>query len=277
LPKHYAYQLDVDVRINDLQDGSFGNNIYEAEWLSRRREPLVLIEKKEEPSECELLFYTTFNDHKHLVHTLGFVRNDRQSIMILQERAPRGNLQTLLETGQSKPSEEVLIEIFSQILDALIAINGQGLVHGDVRCANVLVFEMHSSKPKQILVKLTNFGLAHRNDPSFVDDRRLVISVRHCATEILRSAGRSNYSEMSDVYSMGVLMWEALSKGKRPYHSSETNSEVRQRKLNGEKLAKPLVCDDQIWSIMKDCWHNETLLRYDLKEMKIRLSSINFE
>jgi len=267
----------VNVKINDLQQGTFGKNIYEAQWISKEERLVVLIEKNEQPSKSESLFYTTFKDHHHIIHTFGFVENDRGSIMILQERAPHGNLQTLLQTGQFNPSPKVLVEIFLQILDAMIDIIDQGLVHGDLRCENILVFDMHPSDPKRNLVKLTNFTLAHQNDPSVVDDRRLLIPVRYCALEILRSAGRSNYSEYSDVYSMGVLMWQACSKGKIPYESSTTNGEVRQRKLNKEILPKPALCHKKIWCIMENCWLNEPTIRYDFKQMKQWFSNINLE
>jgi serine/threonine protein kinase len=251
------------------------NSVYEAQWKTDEDErPIVLIEKKEEPSAHEKLFYTKFKNHPHIVHTFGFVENDRDSFMILQERAPHGSLQSLLETGQFQSSARVLVEIFSQIINAMIDIVSQGFVHGDLRCDNILVFQMHPSDPKRNLVKLANFSLARPNDPSYIDDRRLFVPVRYCALEILRSAGHSNYSELSDVYSMGVLMWQACSIGKCPYDSSETNGEVRQRKLKGEKLPRPLLCHEQIWSIMEDCWHNEPQLRYEFKDLKTRLSNI---
>jgi serine/threonine protein kinase len=168
-----------------LNDGT--PTIYEAQWITKVERPIVLIEKNEEPSKYERLFYTTFKDHPHLVHTFGFVENDRGSTMILQERAPHGNLQSLLESGQFQPSAIVLVEIFSQIIDAILDVIGQGLVHGDLRCENILVFEMHPSDPKRNLVKLTGFSLAHPNDSSYQDDSRLFVPIRHCAPEIVRS------------------------------------------------------------------------------------------
>jgi serine/threonine protein kinase len=271
---HCEYELDIDVRIVSLlSDGD--PSIYEAQWIKREDEgPIILIEKKEEPSEYEKLIYSTFKKHPHIVRTYGFVGNDRRSVMILQEQAPHGNLQYLLESGQFQPSARVLVEIFSQIINAMINIVKNGLVHGDLRCENILVFQMHPTDPKRNLVKLANFALAHPNDRSYVDDRRLNIPVRYCALEILRSAGRSNYSELSDVYSMGVLMWQAYSKGKRPYDSSGTNGEVRQRKLKGEKLPRPLLCHKLVWEIIEGCWYNEPVLRFIFGDMKIRFNNI---
>ncbi|CAF0934522.1 unnamed protein product [Rotaria sordida] len=272
----YDYKLNVHVQIKGSSNRQLPA-IHQAEWKTDETSSIVLIEKTEELSESEKLLYTTYNKHDHIVYTYGFVENNRGSIMILQEKAPHGNLRELLDSSQFNPSPQVLIEIFSQILNAMIHITDQELVHGDLRCENVLVFKMDSSEPKRNLVKLTNFSLAHENDPALVDDRRLTISVRYCAPEIIRSAGRSNYSDMSDVYSMGVLMWQACSNGKLPYESSTKTSEVRQRKLNGEILPKPFMCDKQIWDIMKDCWLNEPNIRFNFKEMKRRFSNINHD
>jgi serine/threonine protein kinase len=253
-------------------------SVFEAKWISEEEEPpVVIIKRNEEPSKYEKLIYSTFKKHPNIIHTYGFVEDNDGSVMILQERARHGNLQYLLESGQFQPSARVLVEIFLQIINAMIDIVEKGLVHGDLRCENILVFQMHSTDPKRNLVKLANFTLAHPNDRSYVDDRRLNVPVRYCALEILRSAGRSNYSEVSDVYSMGVLMWQAYSKEKRPYDSLATDGEVRQRKLNGEKLPRPRCCHDQIWSIIDECWLDNPETRYDFNGMKIQLSRINFE
>jgi len=256
--------------------GSF-DKTFDAQWLSREDRPIVLIKMDKPPTESEYLFYSELMSHSHIIHTFGFVENNLQSLILLQERAPHGNLQLLLRKNQFYPSTNILVEIFSQIIEAMFYITQKGLVHGDLRCANVLVFEMDELNPKKNLVKLTNFSSAHQNDPTIVKARRSPIPVRYCALEILRSAGQSNYSEFSDVYSMGVLMWEACSHGQLPYGTSTLNSEVRQRKLNKEKLVKPWLCNDQIWSIMEDCWHNETETRYSFEQMKTRLSRVNLE
>ncbi|CAF4778001.1 unnamed protein product, partial [Rotaria sp. Silwood2] len=149
------------------------------------------------------------------------------------------------------------------------------MIHGNLRCLNVLVFQMDSSKPKGNFIKLTNFALARPNIPSKLEDKRLTIPVKYCAPEILRSAGRLNYSELSDVYLMGILMWEACSQGKPPYGSSISNEEIRQKKLNGEILPRPWMCDRQIWPIIKKCWKNESESRYKFQVLQTKLSSIN--
>jgi serine/threonine protein kinase len=202
------------------------------------------------------------------------VKNDFRATVLVQERAPYGNLQILLQNNQFKPSGSVLIKIFLQIIDALIYMIDQMIIYGDLRCENVLVFQMNPLQPEENLIKLTNFNLVHHNNSSSKDNRQIMIPIRYCAPEILRSKDRSNYSELSDVYSMGILMWEAYSKGNLPYGSNMNDNDVRQCILNGEKLSKPKECIDQIWNIIQDCWYKEPEVRYNFKEIQSLLSNI---
>ncbi|CAF4575638.1 unnamed protein product, partial [Rotaria sp. Silwood2] len=276
-PTGCAFKLNVDVSRNGLLGGKF-RKIYEAQWmLDKGTGSIVLIEINEAPTDYEVLFYKERDNHQHIINTFGFVENNFRSIMLLQERAPYGHLQELLKKHVFEPTPMVLINIFSQIIDAMIYIVNKGMIHGDLRCSNVLVFQMDSSKPKENFIKLTNFALARPNKSSLLEDKRLTISVEYCAPEILRSVGRLNYSELSDVYSMGILMWEACSQGKLPHGSSISNKEIRQKKLNGEILPRSWMCDRQIWPIIKKCWENEPESRYKFQVLQTKLSSINLE
>ena len=59
--------------------------------------------------------------------------------------------------------ETVLWKIFEQICDAMICLADNGIVHGDLACRNVLVFQSDSTEPKKNLVKLTDFGLTRES------------------------------------------------------------------------------------------------------------------
>jgi serine/threonine protein kinase len=225
-----------------------------------------------ETAERECSWYLKFNSHPHIIHTFGFVGNNDRLPMLLQERATQGNLQTLLQGKRFQPSVDDLIEIFLQILDAMIYLAGQGIVHGDLRCANVLV--MSSSN---ILVKLTNFASAGTEDSPFIDTRQTSISVRYCAPAILKSIDQTNYSTASDVYSFGVLMWEACSQGKVPYGSRTNDDDIRRRRLNNEKLPQPNGCNDQIWTIIERCLYHTPEMRDTMEEIQTNILQIDRE
>jgi hypothetical protein len=56
---------------------------------------------------------------------------------------------------------------------------------------------------------------------------------------------------------MGVLMWEACSYGDLPYSTLDTDRDVRRKKLNNERLSRPTLCGDQLWTIINECWHQK--------------------
>jgi serine/threonine protein kinase len=215
------------------------------------------------------------------VRTYGLVENDSNSLLLVQERALKGDLSELLCENQFRPSQSVLLEIFLQIIDAMICLADNGIVHGDLACRNVLVFQMNNTEPQLNLVKLTDFGLTRTSTlysviSSTVSTTLTVIPIRYAAPELLQDADKSIYSEKSDIYSIGVLMWEALSQGQLPYGSIENDNEVRRRKLKGEILDRPDNCDQALWTIIVRCWHQQPGNRPTFKLLKDALLELKF-
>lgn len=272
----YDHELDVDIRKNQLLKDYF-RQTYAAEWITNRNEAIVLVQIDHEPTEYEMQVYHDFQAHPNIVRTFGFVRDHDGSTLRVEERAQYGNLQTLLRSGEFRPTAQVLMAIFIQIIDAMMYILEQNLVHCDLRCSNILVFAMHPTDPTRNRVKLTNFSLAYRKTPSEYDDRRIPFSIRHCAPEIFRVAGRTNYTEASEVYSMGVLMWEACSQGLEPYASCETTTEIRERRIKDGMLPKPSHYQHYFWDNMLECWRITPEIRDSFVDMRTRLLDINFK
>lgn len=256
--------------------GKFGKKFYQAEWLPKKDPSIILLTFDESRARNEVPFYFQLNSCVHIVHTFGLVKNTLGTTMLVQERASHGNLKSLLRDNRFQPSGNVLVKIFLQIIDAMIYMVDQKVIHGDLCCENVLVFRMDSATVEENLVKLTNFNLACHDNSVLSDKQQMVIPVRYCAPEVLQNTDRSNDSELADVYSMGVLMWEACSKGDVPYGSDTSDDDVRQRRLNDERLTKPNKCDQQIWSVIEYCWCLEPQLRFHFRQLRIILSSVPY-
>lgn len=223
---HRQFQLNIDIRrkTNRPLFKSSDKAIYELEWMTRQGPPIILLQIGGPGAIREASFYVHLSCHPHIVRTFGFVKYDSQSTMLLQEYAQAGDLSELLLAHRFRPSEDVLVEMFVQICDAMICLADNGIVHGDLACRNVLVFRSNAMEPKENLVKLTDFGLARGNtiysvDDNIVSSTAIVVPIRYAAPEILKKMDTRNYSEKSDVYSMGVLMWEAFSLETMPYSS----------------------------------------------------------
>jgi serine/threonine protein kinase len=56
-------------------------------------------------------------------------------------------------------NENVLIQMFLQIIDAMIFLAYNHVVHGDLACRNVLVFRFDETNIINNVVKVTDFGL----------------------------------------------------------------------------------------------------------------------
>ncbi len=164
----------------------------------------------------------------------------------------------------------------------MICLADNGIVHGDLACRNVLVFRSHASEPRENLVKLTDFGLTRASTVysvvgSPVMTTMTIIPLRYAAPEILRNPDHQSYSEKSDVYSMGVVMWEACSYGALPYSDLEDDEAVRRQKLQNKKLLRPPLCSDSLWEIMNECWQQDPSNRPIFKTLKESLPELQTE
>jgi serine/threonine protein kinase len=278
----YQFQLDVDIRKTRPRPlfQAFGKSIDEVEWINREGPPIVLLKIDGAKASREASFYVQLSCHPHVVRTFGLVQCNPGSTMLLQEYASQGDLCELLRENGFKPTEKVLCEIFEQICDAMICLADNGIVHGDLACRNVLVFKSNPMEPKKNLVKLTDFGLTRGSSLYSIVNTPTktvmsIVPMRYVAPEILRNTNPSNYSEKSDVYSMGVLMWEACSYGELPYSILDDDHDIRQRKLNDERLARPSRCSEQLWAVMNKCWQQDPNGRPNFQLLKQSFSKVD--
>ncbi len=117
---------------------------------------------------------------------------------------------TLRETMRTEGlSDEEAVEIAAQVLDALAHAHRTGIVHRDVKPSNLLLEDRN-----EIAVRLLDFGLAQFDG---ADTLTAVGDVPGTLAYIApeRLAGAEATAE-SDVWAVGVLLWEALA-GKHPF------------------------------------------------------------
>ncbi|CAF4244822.1 unnamed protein product, partial [Rotaria sordida] len=164
--QNYKFKLNVDVK-KKRNRALFQNGdkfIYEAEWLNNLQGPeIVLLHIRDVCASKEASFYVKLSRHPNIVRTFGIVEPVNESdigVMLLQEYAPLGDLSELLQNEPTLPNNlHVFCEISLQIIDAMSYLAVKKIVHGDLACRNILVFNYDRTDSDQILVKLTDFGL----------------------------------------------------------------------------------------------------------------------
>ena len=267
--KNYQFTLGVDVK--KKEDGTFfesyGKFIYHAEWLGNllNRPKIILLVLNGARAEREASFHAKISCHPHIVRTFGIVydkedNEDTSGTILLQELASHGTLYKLLREDKIIFQERVLIRILLQVIDAMIYLSLNHIVHGDLACRNVLVFQYDQNDPKNNIVKVTDFGLSRCSQifssvPTTNRSVMDIIPIRYAAPEILSDKkNSSHYTEKSDVYSMGVLMWEAYSRGSVPWSKMKCDEDVIEHVLKGDRLTKPLNCEEHYWKVILKTW-----------------------
>ena len=250
--------------------------------MKRRGPPIILLKLDGTKATREASFYVQLSCHPHIVRTFGLIPSPMSCVQLIQERAPHPDLCELLQEKLFQPSEQVLLRIFEQISDAMICLTDNGIIHGDLACRNILVFEYHSEQPERNLVKLTDFGLTKNSSIySLIDNSSRstlnIVPTRYVAPEVLQNNQRTSYSEKSDVYSMSVLAWEALSGGQIPYSSLHDEQQVKETILRGERLSRPAKCSEELWTLISECWHLDPRDRPHFRSLKQSFVQFQFQ
>jgi serine/threonine-protein kinase len=124
---------------------------------------------------------------------------------IVMERVPGRTLGDELAAGSLTPAR--VREIGREVLSALAAAHAAGIIHRDIKPGNVLLTEDGH-------LKVSDFGIAKTvDDIDQTQTTDLVATPEYLAPE--RLAGEPA-SQRSDLYSVGVLLYLALS-GRRPF------------------------------------------------------------
>jgi serine/threonine protein kinase len=136
--------------------------------------------------------------------------DDHGRPFLVMERLPGGTLRDRLAHGPMS-SEEVR-DLGFQVLAGLAAAHAVDVIHRDVKPGNVLEGNEHDGGMRW---KIADFGIAKwlGDDVTLTATGELVGSAAYLAPE--RVAGRPA-SEASDLYAVGVLLYEALC-GRKPF------------------------------------------------------------
>ncbi len=151
------------------------------------------------------------------VHDFGL---DRGQLYIIMEYVPGTDLKAMIQERGQFPVPEA-IHLMAQACAGIGYAHRAGLVHCDVKPQNMLV------TPDQRL-KVTDFGIARALASIPADEKAEIVwgSPQYFAPE---QAAGDPPSPASDVYSLGVVLYEMLT-GRLPFASSSAEDLARQHR-----------------------------------------------
>ncbi|NWU54335.1 EPHA2 protein, partial [Dromas ardeola] len=158
----------------------------------------------------------------------------------------------ILPFSQEKEGEFGVIQLVGMlrgIAAGMKYLANMNYVHRDLAARNILV-------NSNLVCKVSDFGLSRvlEDDPEATyTTSGGKIPIRWTAPEAI---SYRKFTSASDVWSYGIVMWEVMSYGERPYWEL-SNHEVMKAINEGFRLPAPLDCPSAIYQLMMQCWQQE--------------------
>uniref|UniRef100_A0A8C5R7F1 Fibroblast growth factor receptor n=1 Tax=Leptobrachium leishanense TaxID=445787 RepID=A0A8C5R7F1_9ANUR len=209
-------------------------------------------------SEMEMM--KMIGRHKNIINLLGACTQGG-TLYVIVEYAAKGNLREYLRARRPLemeysfdinrvPEEQMtfkdLVSCTYQLARGMEYLASQKCIHRDLAARNVLVTESN-------VMKIADFGLAR--DVNNIDYYKKTtngrLPVKWMAPEALFDRV---YTHQSDVWSFGVLMWEIFTLGGSPYPGIPVEELFKLLK-EGHRMDKPANCTNELYMMMRDCWH----------------------
>ncbi len=121
---------------------------------------------------------------------------------------------------------------------------------------------------KDLKCKVADFGLSREIENGNATEgvywtKGGKIPVRWTAPEAI---SHTKFTCSSDVWSFGVVAWEVMSFGERPYWNW-SNTDVIKTIEKGFRLDAPSICPLVIYDLMIECWESERTRRPKFKQI----------
>uniref|UniRef100_A0A8C8IF34 Fibroblast growth factor receptor n=1 Tax=Oncorhynchus tshawytscha TaxID=74940 RepID=A0A8C8IF34_ONCTS len=221
-------------------------------------------------SEMEMM--KMIGKHKNIINLLGACTQDGP-LYVIVEYASKGNLREYLRARRppgmeysydiTRCSDEQLtfkdlVSCTYQVARGMEYLASQKCIHRDLAARNVLVTESN-------FMKIADFGLARdvHNIDYYKKTTNGRLPVKWMAPEALFDRV---YTHQSDVWSFGVLMWEIFTLGGSPYPGIPVEELFKLLK-EGHRMDKPGNCTNELYMMMKDCWHAISSHRPTFKQL----------
>ncbi|KAG0234145.1 hypothetical protein BGW42_006886 [Actinomortierella wolfii] len=243
-----------------LGAGSYGN-VYSGRWAARRAAIKKFNMSRDEVSQQAAIRHEIDLLEKlrcrHIIQFYGATYHEEKLVLIM-DYAEGGSLERAIRSRQLDWPTRTRIS--QEIAGGLAYIHHENILHRDLKSANVLL-------TKHMEVKLADFGLAlvKSTSSSKSADNSIKGTVRWMAPELF--ARKPLYSTKSDVYALGMVMWEMAANSTKPFSEHIDNGAVIHLITRGEREELPDDTPQDYRDLVHRCWDQDPTNRPEAVEM----------
>ncbi|XP_046893140.1 ephrin type-B receptor 3-like isoform X7 [Hypomesus transpacificus] len=274
--REFAKEIDIScVKIEEvIGAGEFGEVCRGRLKLPGRREIIVAIktlkvgytdrQRRDFLSEASIMGQF---DHPNIIRLEGVVTKSRP-VMIVTEFMENGALDSFLRLNDGQFTVIQLVGMLRGIAAGMKYLSDMNYVHRDLAARNILV-------NSNLVCKVSDFGLSRfleddPTDPTYTSSLGGKIPIRWTAPEAI---AYRKFTSASDVWSYGIVMWEVMSYGERPYWDM-SNQDVINAVEQDYRLPPPMDCPTALHQLMLDCWVKERNLRPKFSQIVATLDKL---
>ncbi|CAJ0835251.1 4267_t:CDS:2, partial [Entrophospora sp. SA101] len=216
---------------------------------------------KEIINELKLLHKVDY--HQNIIHFYGVTKNEgNKKYLLVLEYADSGTLRSYLQKKSKSINWDLMLKFAYEIASAVSCLHENNIIHRNLHSNNFLVH--------QKTIKLVDFGLSRKILESTATSAfYLAGMLPYVDPQCFKYGNKQVYkqSKKSDVYSVGVLLWELTSD-----HPPFSNLDPDYQKyglivdISGGIREEPIPnTPDEYINLYKACWQDDPKSRPDIQ------------
>src|SRR4051812_39850331 len=189
----------------------------------------------------------------HVMMCFGITKDpESNDFMMVMGYAINGSLRQYLNNSFNSMTWDKKLHILEMIANGLRDIHGQGLIHHDFHCGNILELNYDH-------IQITDLGLCQQAyvKPSQNEHKNIYGVLPYVAPEVLRG---KEYTQESDIYGFGIIAFEVCT-GLPPYHDIAHDKILAISICQGLRPKSDYKIPQLILDIITKCWDADPLKR----------------
>eukprot|EP01089_Gocevia_fonbrunei_P002933 TRINITY_DN12799_c0_g1_i2.p1 TRINITY_DN12799_c0_g1~~TRINITY_DN12799_c0_g1_i2.p1 ORF type:complete len:285 (-),score=57.06 TRINITY_DN12799_c0_g1_i2:23-877(-) len=258
---------ELEIEKRPIGRGVFGV-VYRGEWrgasVAVKKLMGTLGQKEMEEIFKESTMLERLCHHPHVVSYIGIVK--KPDVCLVTQWYPKGSIHDILimiSKGEEKRMPwKTWVRMARDAAAGILHLHREKVIHRDIAARNCLV-------DSNWRVVVTDFGLARVKSNAYLQSNNNFGPVSWTAPEALLER---RFSEKSDSYSFGMLLWELVAKQTIPYPNMSPY-DIALKVIDGMRPTCPDTCPNEWKQLISECLDKEVDNRPDFVELEQRLSA----